>query len=65
MNRFTYFHSLAIAAVMLSITGSLVFADPLTLIEEGQPREDDIRAGKSVSDQSRLMIDVTRLRKEP
>ena len=28
-------------------------------------REDDIRAGKSVSDQSRLMIDVTRLRKEP
>jgi hypothetical protein len=28
-------------------------------------REDDIRAGKPVSDESRLKIDVTRLRKEP
>jgi len=40
MHRFTFFHSLAIAAVTLSFTGSLVFAAPLTLIEEGQPRAD-------------------------
>ena len=46
MNRFTYLHSLAIAAVMLSFTGSLVFAAPLTLIEEGQPRAEIIIAEK-------------------
>ena len=46
MNRFTCFHSLAIAAVMLPFTGSLVFADPLTLIEKGQPRAEIIIAEK-------------------
>jgi hypothetical protein len=46
MNRFTFFYSLAIAAVMLPFTGSLVFADPLTLIEEGQPRAEIIIAEK-------------------
>ncbi|MDE0866789.1 MAG: DUF4838 domain-containing protein [Rubripirellula sp.] len=44
MNRFTYFYTLAIAAVMLSFTGSLVFADPLTLIEDGQARAEIIIA---------------------
>ena len=48
MNRFTFFHSLAIAAVMLPFTGSLVFADPLTLIEEGQPRAEIIIAEDAV-----------------
>ena len=28
MNRFTLFYSLAVAALMLSFTGALVFADP-------------------------------------
>ena len=46
MNRFTLFHSLAIAAVMLSFTGTLVFADPLTLIEDSQPRAEIIIAEK-------------------
>jgi hypothetical protein len=46
MNRFTFFHSLAIAAMMLPFTGSLVFADPLTVIEEGQPRAEIIIAEK-------------------
>ena len=46
MNRFTYFHSLAIATVMLSFTGCLVFSEPLTLIEEGQPRAEIIIAEK-------------------
>ena len=46
MNRFTYFHSLAIATVMLSFTGCLVFSEPLTLIKEGQPRAEIIIAEK-------------------
>jgi hypothetical protein len=40
MNRLTFFHSFAIAAAMLSFTGSPVFAGPRTLIEDGQPRAD-------------------------
>ncbi|MBT3595309.1 MAG: hypothetical protein HN505_04990, partial [Verrucomicrobia bacterium] len=46
MNRFTFFHSLAIVAAMLSFTGTLVFADPLTLIKNGQPQAEIIIAEK-------------------
>ena len=46
MNRFTFFFSLAIAAAMLTFTGSVVFADPLILVEVGQPRAEIIIAEK-------------------
>ena len=60
MNRFTYFHSLAIAAVMLSFTGTLVFADPLTLIKEGQPNAEIIIA-EDASRTTRLAADDLQL----